>query len=217
MAESSKERTTITVDRVNKAEFDEQQKQMECSSANEAIGKLLEHNAVYRQLSQLVDDVPALVGILQEAAEIKLEHETVLEALRAAISDKRRFRSTYDKRREANADKDYSSMPLDELAKTRTPEASIEKWRRAVDMIMAYNDRVDIPELRFYVNAAAVKALVGGRGAEIGRYLKEQRQEELNAHHSQYKLRPSINYGRENIRERVLGENAAPLEEQDGE
>jgi hypothetical protein len=200
----------LRVDHINKAEFDRQQQQMNTTSANETVGKLLEHNSVYLQLAEWVD-VPALAAILQEAAEIRLEHETVLDALSAAIADKKRFRSTYDKRSAANAEKDYSSMTMDELKRARVPEASLERWRRAVDWIMDYNRKASMPELRWFINASAVKMLVGGRGTEIGKYL-QTRKSELDEHHKQLGLTPGRNHGRTNIRERVLGENAVELD-----
>jgi len=96
----------------------------------------------------------------------------------------------------------------------RTAEASLERWRRAVVDIMAYNDQAPIPELRWFVNPAAVKALVGGRGSEIGKYLKEEWQDQLDAHHAKYDLRPGHNHARKNIRERVYGDTS-PVEDEE--
>lgn len=205
-------RKKINVDSTVKARFDALHTEMGCSTANETVLKLLDHNDVYRQLEALIgDDVASLVAALSEAAEIKLENETPLDALRAALKDKARFRSTYEKRSAANAEKDYSAMTMDELAKTRTSEASIERWRRAVDLIMQYNDNAAMDELRWFINASAVKMLVGGRGTDIGRYL-QSRQSELDEHHKKYGLTPGRNHGRSNIRERVLP-GYAPEEE----
>jgi hypothetical protein len=215
-AVESSARTKIGVKVPTKAAFDAEQEVMQCATADEAVAKLVEDHKIYRQLADLVGDVAALVGVVQEAAEIRLEHETPLEALRAAVADKRRFRATYERRSAANAERDYSTMSLSELAKIRAPEASIERWRRGVEMIMQYNEQASIPELRWYINAAAVKALVGGRGTEIRRYL-QSRQAELDAHHQAYGLRPSINHGRSNIRERVMSEQAALMEDDDEE
>ncbi|MBO0793823.1 MAG: hypothetical protein J2P36_23125 [Ktedonobacteraceae bacterium] len=207
-------RTKIGVKTSTKALFDQEQEAMGDGTADEAVLKLVSDHQIYRQLEALIGDMPALLGVLQEAADIKLESETPLDALRAAIKDKARFRSTYDKRTEANAAKDYASMTMDELSKMRTSEASMEKWRRAVDMIEAYNENATMPELQWFINASAVKALVGGRGTEINKYL-QTRQSELDEHHKQYSLTPGRNHGRTNIRERVMGESAAPEEDEE--
>jgi hypothetical protein len=101
-------------------------------------------------------------------------------------------------------------MNLPDFQNTRTPQASLERWRRAVERIMQWNKEVRVPELRVYINATSVKEIYGGRGTEIKKYL-ETRQEEIEAHHNTYGLRPAINYGRTNIRERVLGETGSHL------
>jgi hypothetical protein len=208
------DRTKIGVNRSTKVGFDEEQQAMGCATADEAVQKLVADHKVYRQLEALIggDDVATLVAVLSEASEIRLENESLLDAMRAALKDKARFRAQYGKRSEANAERDLSGLSLEELAKIRTPSASAEKWRRGVDMIMAYNDRVEMPELRWYINASAVKMLVGGRGTDIGKYLKS-RQSELDEHHKKNKLTPGRNHGRTNIRERVMGANAAPMED----
>lgn len=213
-AVESTTRTKIGVKSTTKAMFDEEQRIMECDVADDAVQQLVLDHQIYRQLRELVDDVPALVDILQDAATIKLEKETLLDTLRAAVDDKKRFRSTYEKRSAANAERDYRAMSLEELSKVRASEASIERWRRAVEMIKEYNEKASMPELRWYINAASVKALIGGRGTEIKRYL-QTRQDELDEHHKKYGLTPGRNHGRTNIRERVLGENAAPLEDEE--
>jgi hypothetical protein len=214
----SSARTKIGVKVATKAAFDAEQKEMACSTADEAVVKLVEDHKVYRQLEELAGgEMPTLMEILVEALEIKLENETPLETLRAALADKRRFRANYDKRTASNAERDYASMTMNELKNARTTEAARERWRRAVDMIMAYNDQATMPELRWFVNASAVKGLVGGKGTEIGKYLKENRQAELDAHHAKWNLRPGVNHGRTNIRERVLGDDAASMETEDEE
>jgi len=210
-------RTKIGVNRATKAAFDDEQETMGCATADEAVAVLVRDHRVYRQVCDLLDSTSLddLLAILVEVREIALEGETPLDCLRAAVADKKRFRSTYEKRTALNAERDYGSMSLSELRNIRTIEASRERWRRAVDQIMEYNDAAAIPELRWYINAAAVKALVGGRGAEIGRYLKAEWQAELDEHHAKYGLRPGHNHARTNIRERVLGDAAALVEDEE--
>jgi len=198
-------RTKIGLDRAVKVDFDDAQKEMGAATANEAMQRLLAEHKVYQQLLSLVggaDELVALYAILVETAEIKLADESVIDALRAAVSDKRRFRANYAQRSVSLAERDYTSMSMDELNKQRTPEASQEKWRRAVNDLIAWNDKATMSELRFYINAAVVKQAVGGRGTEIKKYL-ETRQEEIDTLNQLYKLKPSINYGRNNVRERL--------------
>lgn len=216
---SAEKRTKIGVSMETKTAFDQEQEVMSANegvklTADGAVMKLLEDHQVYRALEAWVQDVPALVDLLAESNNIRLEHETMLDMLRAALADKRRFRGTYDKRTEKAETRDYRSMTMEELSKTRTPQASIERWRRAVDLIKAYNDRAEMPELRWYINAAAVKALVGGRGTEINKYLAT-RKEELDEHHKKHELTPGRNHGRTNIRERVMPESAALVDDED--
>ncbi len=209
-------RTKIGLDRSVKAEFDDAQKEMEAATANEAIRRLLAEHNVYKQIVALVggaDQIGALCAILSETAEIKLTDESVIDALQAAVSDKRRFRANYAQRSQNLAERDYTSMSFEELSKQRTPEASQEKWRRAVNDIIEFNTNASIPELRIYINAASVKQAVGGRGTEIKKYL-ETRQDEIEAHHQRYKLKASLNYGRDNIRERLYPGSTAPSEEE---
>lgn len=222
MAETTLEsatRTKIGVKHTTKAAFDEEQRAMGGDTADETVLKLVEDHRVYRKLEALTGGaIATLVDLLGEVSEIKLDDETTLDALRAAIADKRRFRANYEKRSAAYAERDYRSMTMAELKNARTTEASMERWRRAVDMLLAYNDRADLPELRWFISPSAIKALVGGRGTEIGKYLKEQRQAELDAHHAKYGIRPGINHARlEFIRERVLGADAASVEADDEE
>lgn len=211
-------RTKIGVKAATKAEFDEEQKAMGCAKADEAVAKLIADHKIYRALSEAVgDEMEALFAMVMEAREIAKENETPIESLRAALADKRRFRGGYEKRAEKAAERDLSGLSLSELKNIRTPEASRERWRRAVDQIMAYNEAAAFPELRWFINAASVKGLVGGRGTEIGQYLKEERQAELDEHHKKHGLRPGHNHARSNIRERVLGEAASPTDPADEE
>ncbi len=209
-------RTKIGLDRSVKIDFDDAQKELGAATANEAMQRLLQEHKVYKQIASLVggaDELVALYAILVETAEIKLADENVIDALRAAVSDKRRFRANYAQRSVSLAERDYQAMSFEELGKQRTPEASQEKWRRAVNDLKVWNDKATMSELRFYINAAVIKQAVGGRGTEIKKYL-ESRQAEIDEHNQRYKLKPSINYGRTNVRERLYPGAAEPVEEE---
>lgn len=217
-AAAAEGRTKIGLDRSVKLQFDDAQKEMEAATANEAMRRLLEEHNVYKQIEAVVggaDQMGVLYAILVETSEIKLADESVIDALRAAVSDKRRFRANYAQRSQNLAERDYTSMSFEELSKQRTPDASLEKWRRAVNDMIAWNDKASMPELRMYINAASVKQAVGGRGTEIKKYL-ETRQAEIDENHQKHKLKASINYGRDNIRERLYPDavEPAPAEEE---
>ena len=75
----------------------------------------------------------------------------------------------------------------------------------AVDAILAYNAALEEArrDARWYVNAAVVNELVGGRHADIQAYL-ETRKAEIDKHHEQYKLTPGYNRRAVPITERVI-------------
>jgi hypothetical protein len=125
-------------------------------------------------------------ALLEDAAK---ESEYPVTYLQELLAAKRSFKKSYEKRHQG---KDYTRLSLTELRNTKTPGAAQERYRRAVEAIMAYNDRVDMPELRWYINPAVVVDLVGGRPADVKAYL-ESRQEEIAAHHTKYGLTPGYN------------------------
>ena len=91
-------------------------------------------------------------------------------------------------------EEDYGSMSLAELRQTRKMGATIERYRRAVEAIMAYNSTVDLPE-RWYINATAVTDLVGGQLPSAKEYLASRRAE-IEAHHHKYRLLRDHNRGK---------------------
>lgn len=74
-------------------------------------------------------------------------------------------------------------------------EDYIERFQRATDAILAYNDTVSSSELRWYIYTPVVHDLLGGRTSGILRYLVERylayRREELAAHHQKHGLKPT--------------------------
>lgn len=92
------------------------------------------------------------------------------------------------------ADKEYASLSLVELRQMKTPEAAVERYRRAVEAMMAYNDTVDL-SLRWYINVAAVRQLVGGRAPNVQEYL-DSRRTEIEVHHHKHRLLPGHNRGK---------------------
>ena len=76
--------------------------------------------------------------------------------------------------------------------KIKTPEAATERFRRAVDAIIAHNIAQDDPLHLWYINAAAVRDLVGGRNDAVRAYL-QTRDLQIKAHHEQLALTPRQN------------------------
>lgn len=147
-----------------------------------------------------------LNGLLDEAAEDvakenakekdEKKHKTPVAYLREMVAAKRTFKQSYSKRHES---KDYSTMSLTELRGTRTPEAAAERFRRAVDAIIAYNNSINDPDKRWFVNPAVVVDLVGGKAVSdkqysVANYL-ETRKDEIEAHHKSFDpvVRPGYN------------------------
>jgi Telomere resolvase len=146
--------------------------------------------------------VEILVQLLKDVApDAEKKEETPIVYLRELAEAKREFKKSYEKRHQG---KDYSKMSLDALRRTRTPGAATERFKRAVDAILAYNDQATIPEMRWFVNAAAVKDLVGGRPGDAKEYIQQRLEVDIKAHHEKYSLRPGVNSKSVPIQERVL-------------
>jgi hypothetical protein len=123
--------------------------------------------------------------LLQEVSE---EKEPVVY-LRGLVERDRNFKAALARR---HAETDYSSLPMSELERIKTTEAAIERFRRAVDSIIAHNNAQQDPLHLWYINAAIVRDLVGGRNDAVQVYL-EKRKDEIEAHHQQFNLTPRQN------------------------
>lgn len=162
----------------------------------------------YEQLGVQIDEdgqsldapllaVEVLVDLLHQAgqdAEGKLNEGkkpfTPFGYLKSLLTSKRQFLAAYGKRHEG---KDYTKLSLTQLKRTKTTEAAAERFRRAVDAIMAYNDQAQIPEQRWYINAAAITDLVDGRPGAAKAYIEGDRAAEIQAHHEKHNLHPGDN------------------------
>ena len=142
-------------------------------------------------------DLTEVVGLLSDAAA---ENEKPVVYLRNLLTAKRTFKKSYEKRHQ---NKDYSTITTTVLRNTKTPGAAQERFMRATDAILTYNDQVGMPELRWYVNAAVVTDLVGGRPSDAKEYL-DTRREELDAHHKKYKLTAGYNRRQIPITDRII-------------
>ena len=134
-----------------------------------------------------------VISLLQDAS---VESESPVTYLRDLLASKRDFKKSYEKR---HVGKDYSKMTLSKLRNTKTTEAAIERFRRAVQAIMDYNDKVPVPEMRWFINAAVVTELVGGRPSDAKEYLAT-RQAELDAHHQKFEQKVTPGYNRRSMK-----------------
>lgn len=129
--------------------------------------------------------LPGLRELLQEVAEEK----DGIAYLRKLVKRDRDFQVAIASR---HAGTDYSTLAMGELERIKTTEAATERFRRATDAIIAHNNAQTDPLHLWYINAAAIRDLVGGRNDAVQSYL-EARKSELEAHHKQYNLTPRQN------------------------
>lgn len=167
-------------------------KQLETKSPIETMRALINGAASSSLLDQRfqeqyqtsVDEVEVLLR------EVGREHEKPVSHLREMITKKQAFREKKVKR---ETEKNYAAMPFSELRGYKTPEAAEERFRRAVQAIMNYNDRDDIQEEnRWFISAAVIVDLVGGKHEVVRAYL-EAHKEEIDAHHNKHGLLAKFN------------------------
>ncbi len=138
---------------------------------------------------------PGLAELLQDVAD---EKEPV-EYLKGLVERDRNFKAAIANR---HAGTDYGSLPMAELERIKTTEATTERFRRAVDAIIAHNLAQTDPLHLWYINAAAVRDLVGGRNDAVQAYLVV-REKEIAEHHERFKLTPRQNRKNMNIADEI--------------
>jgi hypothetical protein len=138
---------------------------------------------------------PGMGELLQEVAE---EKEPV-QYLHSLVERDRNFKRAIANR---HAGTDYATLAMSELERIKTTEAATERFKRAVNAFIAHNNEQTDPLHLWYVNAAAVRDLVGGHNDSVQAYL-ETRKEELDAHHKQYGLTPKQNRKPSNIQDEI--------------
>jgi hypothetical protein len=131
---------------------------------------------------------PAAPGMPELLQSVSDEKEPV-KYLHSLVERDRNFKTAIANR---HAGTDYAALPMAELERIKTTEAATERFRRAVDAIIAHNNAQQDPLHQWYINAAAVRDLVGGRNDAVQAYIVT-RQAELDAHHKQYNLTPRQN------------------------
>lgn len=126
--------------------------------------------------------------MIKEAMSISGE-DSFMTFLAEALTKEAKFRLSLSKR---HADKDFTKLTTSELARTKHPEATKERIRRAIVAIVKYNEQALSQNDRWYINATAVHKLVGGRFPIINEYLAEH-QVDIDNENQEYELTPAYN------------------------
>lgn len=139
-------------------------------------------------------------------------HEKPLEYLEEELGKQGNQRKGAQIRQEALKRLDYPTLPFEQLENLKSPEAALERTRRAVQAIMAHNQQADRLAL-WYINIQAILDLVGGSSPLIKEYLAVHAQE-IEAHHLQYDIHPRFNQKALPITEMVHipGQKMTPLQ-----
>ncbi|MGH2415664.1 MAG: protelomerase family protein, partial [Microcystaceae cyanobacterium] len=165
-SEKAPKKTTLRVSPQVKERIVAYQKEVKAATQDEALMRYLE-TAQPTQKRTETEITPEGLGLTGEWIEQLSEAmsdsgETdfksfALEAVKKEIKFRLGLRSRHE-------GKDFSSMPLSELKRTRHIEASNEKLRRAFLALKHHNSSVATEKLqRWYINASTLHQLVGGR------------------------------------------------------
>ncbi len=179
----------ITLSPAAKEKFLNYKEELKASNNSEVLMKLLEVSPKAETVKS--DITPSRLGLTEEWAK---RLETVMEAtgqtdllemVSELIKQEIKFREGMRTRHQG---KDFSSMPLSQLKRTRHPLAAAEKVRRAFLAIKYYNSNVATERAqRWYINANTIHKLVGGRFAIITPWC-EAHHDEIESHNQTYEL-----------------------------
>ena len=120
--------------------------------------------------------------------------------LNALVAHNRRFKAALKQRDDETA-VDYSRYTWSELNDRKVstrPGAATERYRRAVNAIIAHNLVTEDPMHWWFVNSAIIRDLVGGRNDKVQAYLLT-RTEELDQHHKSFEPELSQKTNNKNI------------------
>jgi uncharacterized protein (DUF1778 family) len=97
----------------------------------------------------------------------------------------------------------YAAIATSKLAAIKIPEASQERFRRAVYAIMEWNKAHDKQPLQqWYITTLSIQNLVGGRKEAIKEY-QEAMREEIEEHHQELDIHANFNRKPVSIREMI--------------
>jgi hypothetical protein len=143
-----------------------------------------------------VEWIERLEAVMEETGQTDLK-AMVCELIKQEI----KFREGMRTRHEG---KDFGSMPLSQLKRTRHPEAASEKVRRAFLAIKYHNSNVATEKAqRWYINANSIHKLVGGRFSIITPWC-DRHSDEIESHNQTYELTEGDNRKSVNISDVVI-------------
>ena len=173
-----------------KEEFIKRKETIKASTNEEALMRFLSSDTASK--AEVSSDItPEVLGLSEEwkkrlEAVMKATGQTDLkEMICELLKQEIKFREGMRSRHEG---KDFESMPLSELKRTRHPEAAQEKMRRAFLAIKYHNSNVATEKAqRWYINANSIHRLVGGRFTIITPWV-EAHIDEIESHNQTYEL-----------------------------
>lgn len=147
-----------------------------------------------------LESVAALLADASPDASKVKDKPNVVDFLARLLKDKRDFKAGYDARVHG---KDYASMKTSELKAHKAPEATTERYNRAVLYIMLYNEPYlkSMHEACWYISPKAMIDLVGGSPSTASDYLKAR--PDVEEYHKANNLTPGMNRKSVPITERV--------------
>jgi hypothetical protein len=140
-------------------------------------------------LSELLQSLvsnPLVIKVGEKPNEVEIKSEVnPVGYLSALVERDRKFKAGIDRR--YSSEIDYSTYSWADLDghKTKDPAAATERYRRAVNAIIAHNRQAQDRLHRWFINPAIVRDLVGGRNDKVRDYLATRAQE-IDAHHKEF-------------------------------
>jgi hypothetical protein len=147
---------------------------------------------------ELLDQSSHMRDVLREGMALSGAPDLLSYLLSAGEREARQLRSQAKR----HDNERYAAVPTSKLAGMKAPEASVERFRRAVYAIMQWNE-THRPLERWYITTLALQKLVGGSKDAIKAY-QDAHQEEIEAHHQKLGISLSSNRKSEKIEKTVL-------------
>ena len=193
---TKRKRSLIQVTDETKAAFDG----VKSGTEDETVKLLIkEHNTMQALLLACgSDSLESLLALVQDAAT---DHAgKPVSHLQEILTSKRKFKESYGSRHEG---KDYTDIKTSDLIKHKTKEAAIERFRRGVDAVMAYNRSIpnESAELRWFINAPLLVELVGGAPTIAKSYIDGRA--DVAQHHKDLGIQAGFNRRSVSVKERV--------------
>lgn len=137
-------------------------------------------------------------AVLQEAMVLTGACDLLSYLLAAGEREARRL---CDQARRKGCER-YARMPTSQLVGMKTPEAGNERYRRAVYMLMQWNES-HRPLEQWYITTVSIQKLVGGRKDAIKAYVQAYH-EEIEEHHERLSINLSYNCKAEPLERMIM-------------